>query len=169
MPLVFHLSTPSDIRRCEYCDDLFHMYQHCGANDAHWGERWCDACWELSDVLADIEAETASANTESDNDAEAAPANKVENFEAHCLGTLPRLPGDCLPGERCHAYANVATRGTCKFWKHRWEWSAEASCLNPVTQTSTTLNQQEFVQISTIESADIDARNAGRGGRGGSP
>ena len=82
-----------------------------------------------SESNTDTESDT---DTESGNDSVAASANKAEKFEAHCFGTLEEHA-------KSHAYpANVATCGTCKFWKHRWEWSAEASCLNPVTQKKET-------------------------------
>ena len=64
--------------------------------------------------------------------AEAASATKpkkdAEKFEANAFGTLEEHVAS-------HDYpAHVAKCGPCKFWKNRWQWSAEFSCLNPVSQ-----------------------------------
>ena len=57
---------------------------------------------------------------------------RVETFHPHTFGSLEEHV-------KSHAYpAHVATCGPCKFWKHRWDWTAQASF---VVDTST--NQRE--------------------------
>ncbi len=44
---------------------------------------------------------------------------KVEQFEAHAFGTLEEHAAS-------HDFpAHAAKRGPCKFWRNRWQWSAE--------------------------------------------
>ena len=46
---------------------------------------------------------------------------RVETFDPHTFGSLEEHV-------KSHAYpAHVATCGPCKFWKHRWDWTAQAS------------------------------------------
>jgi hypothetical protein len=57
---------------------------------------------------------------------------KLEQFKANAFGTLEEHVAS-------HEYpAHVAKCGPCKFWRNRWQWSAEFSCLNPVSQKNET-------------------------------
>ena len=52
---------------------------------------------------------------------------RVETFDPHTFGSLEEHV-------KSHAYpAHVATCGPCKFWKHRWDWTAQASFVNAST------------------------------------
>ena len=57
---------------------------------------------------------------------------KAEKFEANPFGTLEEHVAS-------HDYpAHVAKCGPCKFWRNRWQWSAQFSCINPVSQKKET-------------------------------
>ena len=56
----------------------------------------------------------------------------VETFDPNTFGSLEEhAKGHAFP-------AHVATCGPCKFWKHRWEWTAQASFVNEVTNQKET-------------------------------
>ena len=86
---------------------------------------------------------------------------KPEKFEANAFGTLEEHIAS-------HAYpAHVATCGPCHFWKNRWNWSAEFSYVNPVSQKNETwLGCRNGFAVCLICSAYKGARAITQLGKG---
>ena len=93
-----------------------------------------EAAAETEDDTDDSASEAASSNSS------AAPkANGEKNKGKGSLEQFEPDFGTLEEHIRSHDYPkNIATCGPCKFWKHRWEWSAQCTHLNPVTRKKET-------------------------------
>ena len=114
---------------------------------------------ELETYIASEEA--ASEKSESEAAAASASSGTVEQFRAGEAATLAEHITN-------HEYpANVATCGPCTFWKNRWKWSAEFTCLNPVTQKKVTwLGYRNGFAVCLICVADKSAATRTMFGKG---
>ena len=68
----------------------------------------------------------------SDREGAATVSATIETFEPNTFGTLE-------DHVKSHAFpAHVKTCGPCRFWKHRWTWTAQASFTNAATNKKET-------------------------------
>ena len=85
-----------------------------------------------TDSQADATEKSRKTSTAASSSTSGLPLPPSERFEANAFGTLEEhIAGHDYP-------AHVTKCGPCHFWKNRWQWSAQFSCLNPVSQKKET-------------------------------
>ncbi len=101
---------------------------------------------------ADLDVDTADSASEAAESTPATTAAKAElgmgatatatsatKKKITKVGKFASAFGTLAEHVASHDYpAHVATCGPCKFWRNRWKWSAEFSCLSPVSQKKET-------------------------------